>query len=213
MPAQVKICGVTRAEDVDAAVAAGVAYLGLNFFPKSPRFLTFEQAAALAERIPAQVRRVALAVNESDAFFEALTRAVPLELLQLHGSETPDRVAEVKSATGLPVMKVIGVAEAGDMARIADYADVADQIMVDAKPPPGAALPGGNGLTFDWRLLEGMAWPLPWMLAGGLTPKNAAEAARRTGAPVLDVASGVEAAPGVKDAEKMRAFIAQGRAA
>jgi phosphoribosylanthranilate isomerase len=213
MPAQVKICGVTRAEDVRAAVYAGVAYLGLNFFSKSPRYLDITQASALSAQIPRSVIRVGLVVNAEDSVFDALSEAGVLDMLQLHGAETPERVAEVKARTGLPVMKVIGVSQSEDLAKIQSYAHVADMLLVDAKPPKGAVLPGGNGLTFDWRLLDGVTWPLPWMLAGGLTPDNATEAARRTGAPVLDVASGVEAAPGVKDASKMRAFIERAAAA
>lgn len=207
MAAKVKICGVTRASDVSAALSAGVDYLGLNFFPKSPRYLLREDAAGLARRVPDAVCKVGLLVDPEDSALDALVADVPLDMLQLHGSESPERVQEVKARTGLPVMKVIGVAEIADLEKVDRYAPVADMLMVDAKPPKGAVLPGGNGLRFDWRLLDGVHWPLPWMLAGGLTPENAAEAARRTGAPVLDVASGVESAPGIKDAAKMRAFL------
>jgi len=134
---------------------------------------------------------------------------VPLDMLQLHGDESPERVLEVKARFGLPVMKAVGVAEAGDLAQIDIFEEVADQILVDAKPPKGAALPGGNGLSFDWRLLQGRKyWRKPWMLAGGLTPENALEAARMTGARQLDVSSGVESAPGVKDAARIAAFLA-----
>lgn len=209
----VKICGVTRAEDVRAAVEAGAGYLGFNFFPKSPRYLTIEAATALTAMVTTRVRKVGLVVNADDDTLDALVASLPLDMLQLHGSEAPERVKAVKARTGLPVMKVIGVSRATDLQRISAYAPVADMLMVDAKPPKDAVLPGGNGLTFDWRLLDGVDWPVPWMLAGGLTPENAREAAERTGAPVLDVASGVEEAPGLKDPAKVAAFIRNASAA
>ena len=204
---RVKICGINAPEAVSAAADAGAAYLGFNFFPRSPRYVTVEQAAALAVEVPPGVAKVALVVDADDALLDRLTSAVALDMLQLHGGETPERVAEVRARYGLPVMKVVGIASRGDVARIADFTGVADQILVDAKAPKDAVLPGGNGLSFDWRLLEGLRWPVPWMLAGGLTPENVAEAVRLTGARQVDVASGVESAPGVKDAERIRAFI------
>ncbi len=139
---------------------------------------------------------------------DAIVQAVPLDMLQLHGHESPARVAEIRARFGLPVMKAVGIAEEADLAAIAGYAQVADQILIDAKPPKGAALPGGNGLAFDWRLIAGRAWERPWMLAGGLTPANVAEAVRLTGARQVDVSSGVESAPGVKDPVAIAAFIA-----
>ncbi len=206
---RVKICGLTAAEHVAAAVDAGAAYLGFVFFPKSPRNVTVETAAALASRVPAGIAKVGLVVNPTDADLDRLLAAVPLDMLQLHGSETPERVAAIRAATGLPVMKAVGIANAEDLAKIDLYSDVADQILVDAKPPKNADLPGGNGLSFDWRLLAGRRyWRKPWMLAGGLTPRNVAEAVRMTGAAQVDVSSGVESAPGVKDAERIRAFLA-----
>ena len=204
----VKICGLTTAAHVDAAVAAGARYLGLNFFPKSPRFVSVALAADLASRVPVGVAKVGLVVNADDDALDAILSQVPLDMVQLHGSESPDRVAEVKARFGLPVMKVIGVAEQGDLAAIDVYSEVADQIMVDAKPPKDAVLPGGNGLAFDWRLLAGRKyWKTPWMLAGGLTPENVAEAIAMTGVRQVDVASGVETAPGVKDADLMTRFV------
>jgi phosphoribosylanthranilate isomerase len=155
---------------------------------------------------------VALTVDAEDAALDALCAAVPLDMLQLHGDESPERVAQVKARYGLPVMKAIGVAGAGDLAAIDAYAGVADQLLIDAKPPPGATRPGGNALAFDWRLIEGRDWPLPWLLAGGLTPENVAQAVARTGARQVDVSSGVEAAPGQKDAARIRAFIEAARA-
>jgi phosphoribosylanthranilate isomerase len=204
---RVKICGLTEARDVAAAVDAGAAYVGFVFFEKSPRHLDIAAARALALGVPPGVAKVALTVDADDAALDALCAAVPLDMLQLHGSESPARVAEVRARHGLPVMKAIGIAEAGDLAQIDRYAAVADQLLVDAKPPPGATRPGGNALAFDWRLIEGRDWPLPWLLAGGLSPETVAEAVRRTGARQVDVSSGVESAPGHKDPARIRAFI------
>ena len=204
-----KICGMKTPEDIDAAAAAGAAYVGLNFFPKSARSVTIAQAAMLAAGAPVGLAKVALVVNPTDAELDAITGSVPLDMIQLHGQESVERVAEVKARYGLPVMKVIGVAEAGDLAPIDLYSQVADQIMIDAKAPKGADLPGGNGVPFDWQLLAAKKyWQVPWMLAGGLTAENVAEAIRKTGARQVDVASGVERAPAVKDADLMRAFVA-----
>lgn len=205
---RVKICGLTEAAHVDAAARAGAAYVGFVFFPKSPRHLTLPQAAALALQVPMGVAKVALVVDADDAALDAIVQAVPLDMLQLHGHESPARVAEVRARFGLPVMKAVGIAGQADLAAIAEYAQVADQILIDAKPPKDAALPGGNGLAFDWRLIAGREWNLPWMLAGGLTPANVAEAVRLTGARQVDVSSGVESAPGVKDAAAIAAFVA-----
>ena len=204
---RVKICGLKTLADVAAVAAAGAAYAGLNFFPKSPRYVTLDAARALALAAPEGLCKVALVVDAEDAVLDAIVAEVPLDMLQLHGHESPARVAEVKARYGLPVMKVIGVAEEADLALLLDYALVADQILIDAKAPKGAVLPGGNGLTFDWRLLVGRKWLKPWMLAGGLTPANVAEAIRLTGARQVDVASGVESAAGVKDAGLIAAFV------
>jgi phosphoribosylanthranilate isomerase len=207
MPIAIKFCGLTRPEDVSAAAEAGAAYMGLVFFEKSPRHLSLDTARDLAMLAPPGLAKVALTVDADDATLDALLDAVPLDMLQLHGRETPERVAEVRARTGLPVMKAIGVADSGDLDRIDAYAGIADQLLIDAKPPKDADLPGGNGLSFDWRLLAGRKyWTMPWMLAGGLTPDNAAEAVRLTGAKQVDVSSGIESAPGVKDAARMRAF-------
>lgn len=204
---RVKICGLRTAADVAAVAAAGAGYAGFNFFPKSPRFVTVEVARALALEAPDGLCKVALVVDADDAALDAIVGAVPLDMLQLHGHETPARVAEVKARYGLPVMKVIGVAGEADLADLTDYSLVADQILIDAKAPKDAVLPGGNGLTFDWRLLVGRKWLRPWMLAGGLHAGNVAEAVRLTGARQVDVASGVESAPGVKDAGKIAEFV------
>lgn len=204
---RVKICGLKTPGDVAAVAKAGAGYAGFNFFPKSPRYVTPETARALALEAPDGLCKVALVVDADDATLDRIVAEVPLDMLQLHGHESPARVAEVKARYGLPVMKVIGVAEEADLAGLLDYQLVADQILVDAKAPKGAVLPGGNGLTFDWRLLVGRKWLKPWMLAGGLTPDNVGQAIQRTGARQVDVASGVESAPGVKDAARIAAFV------
>ena len=208
MPAAVKICGLTRPDHLDAAARAGARYAGFVFFPKSPRHLAIADAAALAGSAPVGMARVGLFVNPDDATLDATLAQVPLDILQLHGAEAPARVTEVKARTGLPVMKAVGIAGPADLDALWDYGLVADLLLVDAKPAPGAALPGGNGLSFDWRLLAGRRLLRPWMLAGGLTPGNVAEAIRLTGAPAVDVSSGVESAPGVKDPDLIRAFVA-----
>lgn len=207
MTAEVKICGLGRAEDVSACISAGARYVGLVFFPKSPRHLELGPARALALEVPAGIAKVALTVNATDDALEGLLDQVPIDILQLHGSEPPDRVREIRTRFGLPVMKAVGVASEADLAQLDVYASVADQLLVDAKPPKGADLPGGNGLAFDWRLIAGRRWPVPWMLAGGLTPQNVAEAVRLTGARQVDVSSGVESALGVKDAALIHSFI------
>ncbi len=209
---RIKICGLTSGAAVADAVSAGAAYVGFVFFERSPRNLSLTAAAALAGAVPPGVCKVALSVDADDGFLDQLMDAVPLDMLQLHGHETPERVAAVRKRFGLPVMKAVGVADAGDLAALDEHMRAADQVLVDAKPPPGAALPGGNGLAFDWRLIAGRRWPVPWMLAGGLTPDNVAEAIRLTGARQVDVSSGVERAPGVKDARLIRDFMAAARA-
>ena len=208
MSVRVKICGLREAGHLAAAAKAGAAYVGLNFFARSPRFVTLEEARALAVGAPEGLCKVALTVDADDAAMDAILAAVPVDMLQLHGHETPARVAELRARHGLPVMKVVGVSDAGDLAQIAGYEAVADQIMVDAKPPKGAVLPGGNGVAFDWGLIAGRRWTKPWILAGGLTAGNVAEAIRLTGARQVDVSSGVETAPGVKDAGMIAAFVA-----
>jgi phosphoribosylanthranilate isomerase len=204
---RVKICGLRTEADVAAVAASGAAYMGLVFFAKSPRHLTIPEARALALAAPVGLAKVALTVNADDAALDAIVDAMPLDMLQLHGAESPDRVAEVRERYRLPVMKAVGVADEGDLAKLFDYSFVADQILVDAKPPKNADLPGGNGLSFDWRLVAQRRWLRPWMLAGGLTPENVAQAIRLTNARQVDVSSGVEAAPGVKDAARIAAFV------
>ncbi|MCZ4353212.1 phosphoribosylanthranilate isomerase [Roseovarius aestuarii] len=204
---RIKMCGLTRTCDVSAAVDAGAAYIGLNFFARSPRYVSIDAMRAIAQAIPVGVAKVALVVDADNAALDALTAQVPLDMLQLHGHETPARVSEVKQRYGLPVMKVLGISDADDLSQIDVYSAVADQMLVDAKPPKGADRPGGNAVSFDWSLIAGRRWAVPWMLAGGLTPENVAEAVQATGARQVDVASGIESAPGIKDAGLMRAFV------
>jgi phosphoribosylanthranilate isomerase len=206
MSISVKFCGLSQPADIAAAAEAGARYVGFVFFPKSPRAVSMTQARDLALAVPVGVAKVGLVVDPEDAFLEQLLAEVPLDILQLHGHEAPARVAEIRARVGLPVMKAIGIADSGDLAQIADYAAVSDQLLIDAKPPKNADLPGGNGLSFDWRLLAGRRWPVPWILAGGLTPDNVRLAVQMTGAQQVDVSSGVESRAGVKDPALIHAF-------
>lgn len=210
---RVKICGLSTPEHVDAAIAGGAAYVGFNFFARSPRYVDPERAGTLAARVPPGRAKVGLFVDADDATLDKVLAQVPLDMVQLHGRETPARVAAIRDQFGLPVMKVLGVSDEADLIQLTDYAHVADQLMLDAKPPKGAALPGGNGVPFDWRLIAGRRWQVPWMLAGGLTHRNVAEAIRLTGARQVDVSSGVESAIGRKDTELIRQFLAAAGAA
>lgn len=204
---RVKICGLRSRAEVRAAADAGASYVGLVFFPPSPRNVTIADARWVLEDVPEGVARVALTVDADDDLLAAIVGLDRIDLLQLHGHETPERVAEVRARFGLPVMKALGIAEPEHLEEIDVYGAVADQLLIDARPPRGAALPGGNGLAFDWRLISGMSWPVPWMLAGGLTPENVAEAIRLTGANQVDVSSGVEVRPGEKDRARIAAFV------
>lgn len=207
METRVKICGLKTPETVAAAVDAGARYLGFNFFPKSPRYASPALARTLAMEVPVGVAKVGLVVNPTDADLDQLLDDVPLDMIQLHGAETPERVAEVRARYGLPVMKAVGVAEPSDVRALDAYGMVADQLLVDAKAPKGAALTGGNGITFDWRLISKRGWNAPWMLAGGLTAQNVVQAIQLTGAKQVDLSSGVETAPGVKDPDLIHAFM------
>ncbi|RMD49986.1 MAG: phosphoribosylanthranilate isomerase [Alphaproteobacteria bacterium] len=210
---RVKICGITDRPALEAAAEAGAAYVGFVFFPRSPRALSVETARELALSAPPGLAKVGLFVDPTDAELDAVLERVPLDLIQLHGREDPERVAEVRAGAGLPVMKAVGLRSAADLPGIEAHEAVADMILVDAKAPEGASLPGGRGVAFDWRLIAGRRWARPWMLAGGLTPGNVAEAIRLTGARQVDVSSGVEAAPGRKDPALIRAFVEAARAA
>ena len=212
MTVSVKVCGLTGDEGLAAAIDAGARYVGFVFFPKSPRHVSPAQAAALAVQVPMGVAKVGLFVNPDDATLTATLEEVPLDMIQLHGDESPARVAEVRALTGLPVIKAVGISGPADLDQLWDYGLVADMLLIDAKPPQDAALPGGNGLAFDWRLLAGRQILKPWLLAGGLTPENVHEAIRLTRAQGVDVSSGVESAPGVKDPDRIRRFIARATA-
>jgi phosphoribosylanthranilate isomerase len=210
---KVKICGLTQPAHVTDAVSSGADYLGFNFFPKSPRYVTHASAAALISAVPDHVQNVGLVVNPDDEALEVLLATVPLDILQLHGSETPERVAEIKARFGLPVMKALGIGGPEDLDSIETMSAVADYLLVDTKPPKGADRPGGNAVSFDWSLIAGRSWSVPWLLAGGLTADNVSQAIRDTGATQVDVSSGVESAPGIKDAAKVDAFIKAARLA
>ncbi|HVI53063.1 MAG TPA: phosphoribosylanthranilate isomerase [Candidatus Sulfotelmatobacter sp.] len=206
-PVKVKICGLTDEETVDAAIDAGADFVGVVFFDKSPRGVTIERANELLEFVPEEVQRVGLFVDPSNEFLDQIMNNLRLDLFQFHGSETPERIDEVHMEYGMPVMKALGVSSAADLDAAQTYAEVCDWLLFDAKAPAGADRPGGNAAAFDWSLLAGRKWACPWMLAGGLHAGNVAEAVRLSGARAVDVSSGVESAPGVKDAEKIAAFI------
>jgi phosphoribosylanthranilate isomerase len=205
MPAPaIKICGLTTPATLDAAIAARAEYMGLMFVAKSPRFAAPDLAAKLSRQAEGRIKRVGVFLDASNAEIAAAV-ATGLDVLQLHGAESPQRAAELGKGHGLPVWKVLSVATPADLDRAAAYAGAADLVLLDARTPKGA-LPGGLGLSFDWSLLAGWKPPLPWGLAGGLSPANVAEAVRITGAPLVDCSSGVESAAGVKDVDLIAAF-------
>lgn len=209
----VKICGLSTADALDAALDAGADMVGFVFFAPSPRHVAFAQARALGARVEGRALKVALSVDADDALFAASIEALEPDLLQLHGRETPARVAAIKARFGLPVMKAIAVATGDDLAAVPLYAGVADRLIFDARAPREATRPGGLGQPFDWRLLENLDPTLPFMLSGGLDAGNVAAALRITRAPGVDVSSGVERAPGDKDPDRIRAFISAARQA
>jgi phosphoribosylanthranilate isomerase len=211
MALEVKICGLKDAASVDAAVGGGARLTGFVFFPPSPRYLTPEAAAPLVARVPKGVTSVGLVVDLDDAAIEAILAKAALDMLQLHGQETPERVTAVRKRFGLPVMKAVALSAAEDIAKARTYEAVADRLLFDAKPPKGATRPGGNALAFDWELLRGTTWKLPWLLAGGLDAGNLKEAVSVSGAPGVDVSSGVETSPGVKSLAKIEEFLATAR--
>jgi phosphoribosylanthranilate isomerase len=210
----VKICGLNSLAALDAALQAGADLVGFVRYPRSPRHLTLDEGRELSARAKGKAVRVALTVDADDEELANILEALDPDLLQLHGEETPERVAEVRSRFGRAVVKAVGIAEKADLGRLAAYAEIADRILLDAKPPKTAeALPGGNGLSFDWRLVAGLDPKLSFMLSGGLAPENVAAAIGLTGARALDVSSGVERAPGEKDPERIEAFVRAARAA
>jgi phosphoribosylanthranilate isomerase len=204
----VKICGIRDAAALDAARQAGADMVGFVFFPPSPRAVTANQAGMLARSYRDGPKRVGLFVDPDDAMLAATLAEVPLDILQLQGHETPARAGDIRARFGKPVMKALGIASKADLAHLPEYADQVDYFLLDARPPPGSALPGGNALAFDWALMKGEKPPRPWLLAGGLTPANVVQAITTSGAPGVDVSSGVERARGVKDPAAIAAFIA-----
>lgn len=202
-----KICGISTPETMQAALDAGARWVGLVFFPKSPRNVSIATAAELSRMVGTGTRVVGLFVDPTDELLDDVTGQVPLDLIQLHGGETPERVAAIRARFNLPVMKALKVGDAADLDAATAYEPVVDMLLFDAKPPKGAILPGGNGVAFDWSLLTGRHWQKPWMLSGGLDPANVADAIRATGAKAVDVSSGVEDAPGRKNPDLIRAFL------
>ncbi|MGO1119900.1 phosphoribosylanthranilate isomerase [Rhodovibrionaceae bacterium A322] len=211
MAIETKICGLSTPETVTAVVEGGARFAGFMFYPPSPRAVTPEQAASLAQRLTPAVDAVGVFVDPDDELLGRVLEAVPLDIIQLHGSETPQRVQDIRQRTGRAVMKVIKVARPEDLEAARDYAPIVDYLMFDAKAPKSMenALPGGNALSFDWRMLANRNWPKPWMLAGGLRIDNIAEAVAISGTKILDISSGVESAPGQKDPQLIRDFLAR----
>jgi phosphoribosylanthranilate isomerase len=207
----VKICGLSTEETLDAAIDAGADMVGINFFPPSPRFVSLDTGRRLAERARGRADIVALSVDMDDAGLAEIVDALRPDWLQLHGKDSPERTAAVRARFPAKVMKAMHVAVAADLMRAADYAEAADRILLDATPPKGATRPGGLGKPFDWTILRGFRPAKPYLLSGGLTPGNVAEALRISGAPGVDVSSGVETSPGRKDPDLIRAFVAAAR--
>lgn len=209
---EVKICGLSTEATLDAALAAGADLVGFVHFPKSPRHVPLELGQALSQRAKGRAERVMLLVDPDDELVDAACEALDPDILQLHGTETPIRLVEIRRRTGRRVMKALGVATSDDLRGVAAYRDCSDRILLDAKPPPGAALPGGNGRAFDWTILSGASLPPGAMLSGGLTPETVEEALSCTGLRAVDVSSGVESSPGVKDPDRIFAFLKATRA-
>ena len=204
----VKICGLSEAQHVDAAVEAGAGLTGYVFFPRSPRHVTIEAAASLTARVPDNVRKVALTVDADDELLDQIIAGAGVDTLQLHGHETVQRVDEVRQKYGLSVIKVLPIATPDDVKAAHTFEAVSDMLLFDAKPPKDATRPGGNAVSFDWNLLSDESWSLPWLLAGGLDAENVGAAIKATNAPMVDVSSGVEDAPSQKSAQKIQDFIA-----
>lgn len=213
MSALAKICGITDADALDAAVDGGADFVGFVFCPGSPRAITAAAAAELADALPDEITKVGLFVDPTNAELEAVLTEFRLDLIQLHGQESPARVDEIRLEFGLPVMKAIGIATAADIAAARAYEDHADWLLFDAKPTPEDTRAGGLGRSFAWHLMQDWRGETPWMLAGGLTPENLARAVDESGAGAVDVSSGVERAPGVKDPARIAAFLKAAKSA
>lgn len=207
MSVDVKICGLNTPDTIKAAIVGGARYVGFVFFERSPRAVSPATAAELGGFVKGGITKVGLVVDATDRALGAIVGTANLDMLQLHGRETPERVAEIRARFGLPVIKVVPVADTDDVSAARDFEAVADMLLFDAKAPTGAELPGGNARAFDWLLLKGKTWTVPWMLAGGLDKYNLVEAVRRSGASIVDVSSGVEDRPGVKSGVKIREFL------
>ncbi len=212
-PFLIKICGLSTPATLEAALNAGADMVGFVFFPPSPRNIRTDQAKQLSEIAGQRAQTVALVVDADDAFLETIVGALKPSILQLHGKESPQRVAEIRARFGLPVMKALGISGPQDFDKLAAYEEVCDRLLFDAKPPKDATRPGGNGLVFDWTLLRGRHFRKPWMLSGGLTIDSVEEAILATGATGIDVSSGVESAPGVKDVALIQTFVERARTA
>ena len=213
MALTIKICGLKTQETLQTALDAGANLVGFVFFPKSPRHVSLEEAGRLGETVKGRAKKVALIVDADNAAISAIITAMKPDMLQLHGHETPERVAAIRATFGLPVIKAVGVATAADLVDVRSYQNMADWLLLDAKPPKDATLPGGNGVAFDWKLLAGLDLAKPFMVSGGLDPSNVAEAIAISHAAGVDVSSGVESAPGVKDVARINAFIKAARLA
>lgn len=212
MPLFTKICGLTDAAAVEAAVTHGADMVGFVFYPPSPRNVSAEQAETLLHSVPSGIDRVGLFVDPETDFLDQILAKARLDLLQLHGDETPERCRAISVYFGLPIIKAIKVSTKADLKMAKDYEDAVDWLMFDARPAADGALPGGNGRAFDWTILKGAEFKRPWLLAGGLTPDNLSQAVQQSGASAVDVSSGVESAPGQKDPAKIRAFLHAARA-
>jgi len=208
----IKICGITEPTAIHAAARYGARYVGFVLYPRSPRAVTLEQARSLLAQVPRDIQAVALCVDPDDALLADLARLPRLDMIQLHGQETPHRVAAIRAMLHVPLMKALPIARAEDLTAVADYTPLVEQLLFDAKSPAGG-LPGGNALAFDWRVLAGRSFPRPWLLAGGLTAENVATAITISGATAVDVSSGVEDSPGVKNPEKIAGFCQAAQAA
>jgi len=207
MGIETKICGISTAQAVDAVAAGGAAYIGFIFFEKSPRHVQIDQAAKLASQVTGAVRKVAVSVNADDEYLDQIVSGIKPDMLQLHGSETPQRVADLKARHGLPVMKAFAIHDATDLKNAEPYQGIADRFLFDAKPPEGSELPGGNGVSFDWKLLRHFNSVTPYMLSGGLSSDNIEEALNLSGAQAIDISSGVESSPGIKDIAKVESLL------
>ncbi len=204
---KVKICGLSTPDDVTSSIDAGADLVGFVFFSKSPRNITLDQASTLSSLVPSSVKKVVLTVDPEDYFLKKIISAVDPDLIQLHGRERVSRVSEIREKFNLPIMKAVGIRGENDLGLLREFSYVSDQILVDAKPVDNQALPGGNGIAFDWKIISEFNWGLPWMLAGGLNAENVATAIELTKAEQVDVSSGVEKSPGVKDHGAIRKFI------